>query len=91
MANTSSARKAVRKMITRTEVNRARRSRVRTFIRRFEDSMMNKQENVQQTFKKVESEIMRAVTKGVLHKKTASRKISRLSKRLKSIRLSLQS
>jgi small subunit ribosomal protein S20 len=78
-------------MITRTEVNRARRSRVRTFIRRFEDSMMNKQENVQQTFKKVESEIMRAVTKGVLHKKTASRKISRLSKRLKSIRLSLQS
>jgi len=86
MANTPSAKKAVRKIAARTEVNKARRSRVRTFIRKFEDAVAHGDKGAaQEAFRAVEPEVMRAVSKGVIHKNTASRKISRLSKRLKGL------
>ncbi|WP_370931690.1 30S ribosomal protein S20 [Bartonella sp. DGB1] len=86
MANTSSAKKAARKIAARTLVNKARRSRVRTFIRKFDDAVAsNNREQAVNAFKMVEPELMRASSKGVIHKNTAARKISRLHKRLKKI------
>ncbi|AQS41854.1 MAG: 30S ribosomal protein S20 [Candidatus Tokpelaia hoelldobleri] len=86
MANTASAKKAVRKIAARTEVNKARRSRVRTFIRKFEEAVVKGDKDAAQVaFKVVEPEVMRAVGKGVIHKNTAARKVSRLSKRLKAL------
>ncbi|BAF87013.1 MULTISPECIES: 30S ribosomal protein S20 [Azorhizobium] len=86
MANTPSAKKAARKIERRTAVNRARRSRVRTYLRKLEDALTagNKDAAVA-AFKAAEPEIMRAVTKGVLHKNTASRKVSRLAARVRKI------
>ncbi len=86
MANTSSAKKRVRQIDRRTEVNKARRSRIRTFIKKAEEAIIaNNSEAAAEAFKKVQPEIMRGVTKGILHKNTASRKISRLSARVKSL------
>jgi len=86
MANTPSAKKAVRKIDARTEVNKARRSRVRTFLRKFEDAVASGDKAAAQAaFKVAEPEMMRAASKGVVHKNTASRKISRLAKRLKAL------
>ena len=86
MANTSSAKKATRKIAARTEVNKARRSRVRSFIRKFEEAVTSGDKAAAtEAFKVVEPEIMRAVTKGIVHKNTASRKVSRLAARLKTI------
>lgn len=86
MANTSSAKKAVRKIEARTLVNKARRSRVRSFIRKFEDAVASGDKAAAEVaFKAVEPEMMRAAGKNVIHKNTASRKISRLSKRLKTL------
>lgn len=83
MANTPSAKKAARKIERRTEVNRARRSRVRTFLRKLEDAISaGDVANATLAFKAAEPEIMRAVTKGVLHKNTAARKVSRLASRV---------
>ncbi len=86
MANTPSAQKAVRKIARRTEVNRSRRSRVRTYLRKLEDAIATG-DVVAATaaFKAAEPEIMRAVTKGVLHKNTASRKVSRLAARVRKL------
>lgn len=90
MANTPSAKKAVRKIEARTEVNKARRSRVRTFLRKFEDAVTSgDQTAAAAAFKAVEPEVMRAASKGVVHKNTASRKISRLAKRLKTMAASV--
>lgn len=86
MANTSSAKKAVRKIEARTEVNKSRRSRVRTFIRKFDDAVASgDQVAAQAAFKAAEPEMMRAASNGVIHKNTASRKVSRLAKRLKGM------
>lgn len=86
MANTPSARKAVRKVAARTQVNKARRSRVRTFIRKFDDALAEGDKaSAEIAFKNFEPEIMRAVSKRVFHKNTAARKISRLAKRLKAL------
>lgn len=86
MANTPSAKKAARKIERRTEVNRARRSRVRTFLRKFEDAITaGDAAAAGVAFKAVEPELMRAVTKGVIHKNTASRKVSRLASRLRKL------
>jgi small subunit ribosomal protein S20 len=86
MANTSSAKKATRKIAARTEVNKARRSRVRSFIRKFEEAVTSGDKTAAtEAFKVVEPEIMRAVTKGIVHKNTASRKVSRLAARLKTL------
>lgn len=86
MANTASAKKAVRKLAARTEVNKSRRSRMRTFIRKFDDAIAaGDKVAAESAFKNVEPEIMRAATKGIVHKNTASRKVSRLSKKLKTL------
>ncbi|MEP9369159.1 30S ribosomal protein S20 [Xanthobacter sp. VNH20] len=86
MANTPSAKKAARKIERRTEVNRNRRSRVRTFLRKLEDALASGDATAATAaFKVAEPEIMRAVTKGVLHKNTASRKVSRLAARVSKL------
>ncbi|WP_208540727.1 MULTISPECIES: 30S ribosomal protein S20 [Bartonella] len=85
MANTLSAKKAVRKIAARTQINKARRSRVRTFIRKFNDALASGDKaSAEVAFKNFEPEIMRAVSKGVFHKNTAARKVSCLAKRLKA-------
>ena len=86
MANTSSAKKRVRRDARRTEVNRARRGRIRTFIKRVETAIeSNDKEAAQAAFVAAEPEIMRGVTRGILHRNTASRKVSRLATRIKSL------
>jgi small subunit ribosomal protein S20 len=86
MANTKSAKKMVRKIARRTEVNKSRRSRVRTFVRKVEEAVASGDKKAATTaLKSAEPEIMRGVTKGVLHKNTASRKVSRLAARVKGM------
>jgi small subunit ribosomal protein S20 len=82
MANTRSAKKATRQIARRTEVNRGRRSRVHTFIRKFEEALASgDKEATAASLKAAESEIMRAAGKGVIHRNTAARKVSRLAAR----------
>jgi small subunit ribosomal protein S20 len=84
MANTPGAKKAIRKIARRTEVNKARRSRVRTFIRKFEEALTGGDiAAAKAAFVEAQSELMRAVGKGVVHKNTGSRKVSRLAAQLK--------
>jgi small subunit ribosomal protein S20 len=86
MANTSSAEKAIRKIAKRTAVNKARRTRVRNTWRAVEEALAKGDAAGAQTaLKAVETETMRAVTKGVVHKNTASRKVSRLTGRVKAL------
>ena len=86
MANNPGAKKAIRKIARRTEVNKARRSRVRTYIRKFEEAIAAADAGVaRDSFVQAQSELMRAVTKGVLYKNTASRKVSRLAAQLKKL------
>jgi len=86
MANTRSAKKMVRKIETRTAVNTARRSRIRTHIRKVEEAIASGDKAAAaEAFKAAQPEIMRGVTKGVTHKNTASRKISRISARIKAM------
>jgi len=86
MANNPGAKKAVRKIARRTEVNKARRSRVRTFLRRFEEAVAKGDVATAKTaFVEAQSELMRAVSKGVVHKNTGSRKVSRLAAQLKKL------
>ena len=86
MANTISAKKRVRQNVRRTEQNRERRSRLRNAIKKVEDAVLSSnKEAAQIAFKNAEPEIMRGVTKGVLPKNTASRKISRLSASIKTL------
>ena len=84
MANTPGSKKAIRKIARRTEVNKARRSRVRTYLRKFEEAVSAGDVNVAKTaFIEAQSELMRAVGKGVVHKNTGARKVSRLAAQLK--------
>lgn len=86
MANTPGSKKAIRKIARRTEVNTARRSRVRTFLRKFEEAITaGDAETAKSAFVVAQSELMRAVSKGVVHKNTGSRKVSRLAARLKKL------
>lgn len=86
MANTSSAKKAVRKIAARTEVNKSRRSRVRTFLRKVEEAIDSGDQGAAKTaLNAAEPEIQRAAQKGVYHRNTASRKVSRLSSRVKAM------
>ena len=86
MANTPGAKKAIRKIETRTEVNKARRSRVRTYLRKLEEAVNSGDAAAARTaFTEAQSELMRAVSKGVVHKNTGSRKVSRLAARLKKL------
>jgi small subunit ribosomal protein S20 len=84
MANNPGAKKAIRKIARRTEVNKARRSRVRTFLRKFEEAVSGGDAAAAKTaFVEAQSELMRAVSKGVVHKNTGARKVSRLAAQLK--------
>ena len=86
MANTPSAKKATRKIEARTAVNKSRRSRVRTFIRKVEEAIASGDLAVAtEALKVAQPEIARAATKGVLHGNTASRKVSRLAARVKAL------
>ena len=86
MANTASAKKAVRKIARRTLVNKRHRSRMRTFVRKVEEAIASGDKAVAAAaLQAAEPEIMHAASKGVLHKKTASRKVSRLSARVKAL------
>ena len=86
MANTPGARKAIRKIERRTAVNKARRSRVRTYLRKFDEAVASgDRTTAQAAFTEAQSELMRAVSKGVVHKNTGSRKVSRLAAQLKKM------
>ncbi|HWG06705.1 MAG TPA: 30S ribosomal protein S20 [Beijerinckiaceae bacterium] len=86
MANTTSAQKAVRKIARRTAINRSRRSEMRTFVRKVEEAIASgDQTAASAALHQAEPLIMRAAQKGILHKNTASRKISRLSLRVRAI------
>ena len=86
MANTPGAKKAIRKIERRTEVNTARRSRVRTFVRKLEEALAKGDATAAKAaFVVAESELMKAVSKGVVHKNTGSRKVSRLAARVKKL------
>jgi len=86
MANNPGAKKAIRKIARRTERNKARRSRVRTYIRRFEEAIAGGDlAAARAAFVEAQSELMRAVGHGVVHKNTGSRKVSRLAAQLKKL------
>jgi small subunit ribosomal protein S20 len=86
MANIKSAKKRIRKTARRTDVNRARMSRVRTFVRKVEDAIASGDKTAAQVaLKEAQPEIMRGVTKGVVHRNTAARRLSRLNARIKAL------
>jgi len=86
MANTTSAKKATRKIASRTAVNRNRRSRMRTFVKRVEEAIRaGDKAAAAAAFKDAEPILMRAAQKGIVHRNTASRKVSRLSHAIEAI------
>jgi small subunit ribosomal protein S20 len=86
MANTKSAKKAARQTIRRTEVNKARRSQMRTYVRKVEEALAAGDKTAAAAaLAKAEPILMRSVQKGVAHKNTASRKVSRLTKAVKAL------
>ena len=86
MANTSSAKKAVRKIETKTATNRARRSQMRTYLRKVEEALSGGDAAAAKTALDAAAPlVMRASQKGILHKNTASRKVSRLTVRVKAL------
>lgn len=86
MANTSSAQKAARQMIRRTEVNKSRRTRVKSDVRSVEEAIASgDKKKAEAALKAAEPVLVRTAQKGMMHKKTASRKVSRLAKRVKAM------
>ena len=86
MANHKSAEKRIRQIVKRTATNRARISRVRTFVKKVEVAIAaGSKEAAQSAFQLAQPELHRAITKGVLHKNTVSRKLSRLATRINSL------
>ncbi len=86
MANHQSAKKRIRQTVRRTDVNGARRSRIRTFVKKVETAIASGDKGAAQAaFKLAQPELMRGVSKGVMHKNTVSRKLSRLSVRIKAL------
>ncbi len=86
MANNPGAKKAIRTSAARTEVNTARRSRVRTYLKKFDAAIAGGDvEAAKGAFLQAQSELMRAVSKGVFHKNTGARKVSRLHAQLKKL------
>ncbi len=87
MANTPQSKKRARQSLRRNEVNRARRSRIRTFLRKVELAIAGGEKDAATAaLQEAQPELMRGVTKGVLHKNTASRKMSRLAARVKALK-----
>ncbi|MBK5946545.1 30S ribosomal protein S20 [Rhodobacter veldkampii DSM 11550] len=86
MANTPQSKKRARQNERRNDINKARRSRIRTFIRKVEEAIASgNAENAVAALRAAQPEMARGVTKGVLHKNTVARKISRLAARVKAI------
>ena len=86
MANTPQSKKRARQTERRFAVNKARRSRIRTYLRKVEEAIASGDHAAAQAaLKTAQPELMRGVTKGVLHKNTASRKMSRLAARVKAM------
>lgn len=86
MANTSSAQKAARQTIRRTEVNKARRSRMKSTVRSVEEAISaGDQAKAAEALRAAEPILMRTAQKGIVHKKTMSRKVSRLASRIKGM------
>jgi small subunit ribosomal protein S20 len=86
MAHHKSARKRIRRNERRAEINRSRISRIRTFVRRVEAAIASgDQAAAQAAFAAAQPELQRGVTKGVLHRNTAARKISRLALRIRAM------
>lgn len=86
MANSPQAKKRARQIERRTTVNKNRRTRIRTFLRKVEEAILGGDKAVAAAaLKDAQPEIMRGVTKGILHKNTASRKVSRLTARVKAL------
>ena len=89
MANTASARKRIRQTARRTERNQARKSRMRTFVKKVEAAIAGGDKvSAAEAFKAAQPELQRAAGKGVIHSNTVSRKLSRLAKRIKSLAVS---
>ena len=87
MANTSAAKKALRSSKAKETFNKARKSRIRTFVRKVEDSIKAGDEvNARTAFKALEPEIMRGVTKKVLKLGTAARKLKRLASSIRKLK-----
>jgi len=86
MANTPQAKKRARQNEARFQINKARRSRIRTFLRKAEEAIESGDKDAATAaVRALQPELMRGVTKGVFHKNTASRKMSRLSARVKAL------
>ena len=86
MANTPQAKKRIRRNDRRAEINGARVSRIRTFVKQVEAAIASgDKDQAQAAIRRVQPEIARGVSKGVIHKNTAARKISRLSKRVAAL------
>ena len=86
MANTPQSKKRARQNDRKLEVNKARRSRIRTFLKKVEEAITSGDKNsATSALKSAQPELMRGVTKGVYKKNTAARKMSRLSARVKSL------
>jgi len=87
MANHKSAEKRIRRNARRAEINGARRSRIRTFIKKIEAAILEGNAKEAETaLQNAQPEIQRGVAKGIMHKNTAGRKISRLSARIKALK-----
>ena len=86
MANTASARKRIRQTVKRTLRNQARKSRMRTFVKKVEQACASgDQDAAREALRAAQPEMQRAATKGVAHKNTIARKLSRLSARIKAL------
>jgi small subunit ribosomal protein S20 len=86
MANTASAKKAVRKAVRRTEINKARRTRLKTQLRKVEEAIASgNKATAHAALAAAEPVLTRTAQKGVIHKRTASRKVSRLAARVKAM------
>ncbi|QFT58156.1 30S ribosomal protein S20 [Sulfitobacter sp. THAF37] len=86
MANTVQSKKRARQNEKRFQINKARRSRIRTHLRKVEEAIASGDKNAAtEALKNAQPELMRGVSKGVFHKNTASRKMSRLASRVKAL------
>ncbi len=86
MANSPQAKKRVRQIERRTAVNQSRRSRIRTYLRKVEEAIASGDQSAAvEALKVAQPELMRGAGKGIMHKNTASRKVSRLNGRVKAM------
>jgi small subunit ribosomal protein S20 len=86
MANTPQAKKRIRRNASRAEINRARVSRIRTFVKQAESAIASGDKTeAKAALDRMQPELFRGVARGVLHKNTAARKMSRLTRRLASL------